>query len=417
MQSPSLDPSLPRRQDRSIDSPTAAWLIGHDGIKLSAVAFFDALCERLLAEGVPLMRVTSGMLTMHPQLFARTVTWDRSGRAREVLHDHGTQQSAPYLDSPIAVIHQGAAAIRRRLDIAEPQLDFPVVRDLKQQGATDYVVMPLRFSNGSVNFVSWASDRPGGFSTENLTLLWDLLPLISLRMEIESAYVMADDLLTTYLGQNAARQVLGGSIRAGQGAVIRAAIWYCDLRGFTAMADRLPPAEMIAILDDYFDGMARAVQEHGGEVLKFIGDAMLAIFEIPAGPQPSIDNAACRALNAAQAAFNALANLNHLRREDGKEALKIGVALHVGDVVYGNIGARDRLDFTVIGPAVNEVVRLERLCAEMNCPLVTSQSFQEMACDPRLQAMGWHHLRGLPEPRQVFALPAENLGMAPVILV
>ncbi len=403
------DAELPLAPSLSLslaESATAQWLTGHDGKSLSAAALFEGLCQRLLVEGMPLLRASCALPAMHPQIYARGLVWNKAEGAREIAREHGVTDTSAYYDSPVAVIHQGAAAVRRRLDVAEPQLDFPVVRELKEQGATDYVAMPLRFTSGHVSFISWACDAPGGFSTAALGLLWDLLPLIALRLEIESAYGMTDDLLTTYLGHNATRRVLAGTVHVGQGEVIRAAIWYCDLRGFTAMADRLPASEVIATLDAYFECMARAVQGLGGEVLKFVGDAMLAIYEIPSGPVPPVDNAACRAFAAALAAREALAGLNRTRAERGEPALAAGIALHVGDVIYGNIGAADRLDFTVIGPAVNEVCRMEQLCAKLGHPVVTSQSFQEMACDPRLTSIGWHTLRGVAQARQIFALPA-----------
>lgn len=391
------------------ESPSAQWLTQHEGKTLSAAELFGGLCERLVQEGVPLLRASCGLPTMHPQIYARGLIWARGEGHREIPREHGIVSSAAFRDSPVAVIQAGAAAVRRRLDVAEPQLDFPILHELKEAGASDYVAMPLRFTSGHVSFISWTTDAPGGFTTQALTLLWELLPLIALRFEIESAYRMADDLLATYLGQNAARRVRSGAVRVGQGEVIRAAIWYCDLRGFTSMADRMPAQDVIAILDAYFECMARAVQSQGGEVLKFVGDAMLAIFEIPPGPVPEADNAACRALSAALAAREALAELNEQRDKLGSDPLEIGIALHVGDVIYGNIGAADRLDFTVIGPAVNEVCRMETLCGQLGHPILTSQSFQEIACDPRLETIGWHGLRGVATERQLFALPSGPL--------
>ena len=406
MSSADADQILPHSEANWSTSPAAAWLIEHGQRKLTAVELLDELCRRLIAEGLPLLKVSCGMLAMHPQVFARSIVWQRGAGANEIGRGHGVQSTPLYLDSPVALIHQGAAAIRRRLDVPAPQLDFPILHDLLAEGATDYVMMPVPFINGRINYISWCTDRPGGFSTAQLTLLWSLLPLLALRLEIESAYNVTETLLTTYLGHNAARKVLAGTIQPGQGSTISAAIWYSDLRGFTAMSDRLPPAEMIATLDEYFECMARAVQSFGGEVLKFIGDGMLAIFEVQNG---DMSQSACRALNSALDALARLATLNHQRAEAGKPPLRVGIGLHVGDVIYGNIGAADRLDFTVIGPAVNEVSRVEAFCVKLGRPLLTTARFQELACDPRLEGVGFHGLRGVREPQELFALPIDSV--------
>ena len=193
-------------------SPTATWLIEHGQAKLTATELIGQLCDRLVSEGVPLTRVSCGMLAMHPQVFARGINWRRGEKAEEVGRAHGIQTTPLYLESPVALIHQGAAAIRRRLDVAEPQLDFPILHDLKTEGATDYAMMPVRFTNGRTNYISWTTDRPGGFTTVQLSLLWSLLPLLALRLEIESGYNVTDTLLTTYLGHNAAQKVLAGTV-------------------------------------------------------------------------------------------------------------------------------------------------------------------------------------------------------------
>jgi adenylate cyclase len=297
------------------------------------------------------------------------------------------------------VLHQGAAAVRRRLDIPAPQLDFPIQRDLADEGATDYVAMPLRFSSGDMGYISWVSDRPGGFNTSDLALLYDLLPLIALRLELEASYHVSKSLMETYLGRDAARHVLTGQIKRGRGKHIRAAILLSDLRDFTAMSDRLPADEVIALLNDYFDIMATQVQEHGGEVLKFIGDGMLAVFNVGR----SLPDAACgQAMQAAIEAVRALTALNL----DRAEKLEVGIALHLGDVVYGNIGAADRLDFTVIGAAVNEAARIEGLCRSLEKQILVSAEFARGFTSKPLISVGLHHLRGVSEGQELFTVDA-----------
>lgn len=383
-------------------SSTAAWLIAHDGRMLPGGELFERLCLELVAEGVPLLRASCGLLAMHPQTFARNLLWKRGERGSEFSRAYGIQNTEAYRNSPVYLIHQGAAAVRRRLDLPDALLDFTILRELKDIGASDYVCMPVRFTNGHTNYVSWATDRPGGFSTEHLSLLWDLLPLIALRFEVESGQVATRDLLNTYLGRNAAAQVLAGIMRQGQGSRLDAVIWYCDLRGFTAMADREPPEKVIATLDQYFDCMVAAVHGHGGEVLKFVGDGMLAIFPLGPGKEREV---AGRALAASSGAFRELDRLNARRLAESDAPLRVGIALHRGIVTYGNIGGGDRLDFTVIGHAVNEVCRVEDLCPKLGRPLLATAAFQELAPDAGLESVGVHALRGVKEPEELFAWP------------
>src|SRR5262249_38427208 len=248
----------------------------------------------------------------------------------------------------------------------------PIVAELRAEGITDYVVLPLVFGSGQIQAATWASRHPDGFDDRHLRVLRDLLPALAALLEAHELRRTTRTLLETYLGQQAGRRVLNGTIRRGDGETLAAALWYCDLRGFTAMSNELPRDELIAVLNDYFGCVTGPVHAHGGEVLKFIGDSVLAIFpiaadldrdrafrtaEIPAGA------GACRtALAAAEAALADLERLNIARRAAGKAGLAVGIGLHTGGVMYGNIGAPNRLDFTVVGPAVNMVTRIEGLC-------------------------------------------------------
>jgi len=396
------DPEVSAAGDRPAGwagSRTAAFLLA-PGVDLSGGELFCALCDALRSDGVPLSRASCGLLAMHPSAFARNLVWMLGQGGREITRPHGVERTGTYLDSPVYLIHLGAEAVRRRLDIEAPQLDFPIVRELKAAGATDYVALPLRFSNGQTNYISFATDRAGGFSTADLGLVWDLLPLIAMRLELESGQRATRDLLTTYLGASAARQVLSGAIRQGQGSRLDAAIWYCDLRGFTAMADRDAPDDVIRTLDRYFDVMVTAVQGQGGEVLKFVGDGMLAIFPLSPGEGST---AAERALAAATQALDRLSELNAERARAGRGALRVGIALHCGEVVFGNIGGADRLDFTAIGRAVNEVCRVEALCARLERPLLTTAVFRHAVPKAALVSLGFHPLRGVKEPQELFA--------------
>ncbi len=249
---------------------------------------------------------------------------------------YGTRSAPAYLNSPAKLIHDGAGAIRRRLEGPSPLLDFPVLHDLVEMDCTDYVIMPILHSTGEINFISWATCKSGGFSTAQLTLLYDLLPLISLRVEVETAHEETRTLLNTYLGREPARRVLGGSVRRAQVESLSAAIWISDIRGFTQLSDRMPARVVIALLDDYFDIQAAAVESAGGEILKFMGDGLLAIF----ADGPSLVEDSRRALTAARRALRRLASENDERTGEGQPEIRCGIGLHAGEVRYGNIGAR-----------------------------------------------------------------------------
>jgi adenylate cyclase len=382
------------------DDATAAWLIEHGGERVGLVALLREFCERLEGEGLALYRVHMGLRSTHPEIVAQTVIWTRgTAGSRQVDHGYGMTLSSGYQNSPVRLIHEGAGGFRRRLEGPTAQFDFPVLRDMVEQGCTDYLIMPLVFASGQINFVSWSTDRPGGFRTPELSRLYDLVPLLALRVEIEMANRNAANLLTTYLGPSAARRVLAGSVRRGQVERIRAAIWVSDLRGFTRLSDRVPTRQVIAVLNDYFDVMDRAIEAHGGEILKFVGDGLLAIFN--AGPTSAEDCA--RAMAAAREVLARIEGDNQERAAEGLPTLRTGIGLHVGEVAFGNIGAHDRLDFTVIGPAVNEAVRVEALCKVLERPLLISGAFAAAAGHAGLESVGSHALRGVSTPQELYA--------------
>ncbi|MCH7929422.1 MAG: adenylate/guanylate cyclase domain-containing protein [Proteobacteria bacterium] len=380
-----------------------AWLIAEAGRAGGPRALLDELCPRLIEAGLPLVRATFNLQTLHPQMLAQSFTWWRGqGDAVAVDHSRGGETSPEYLDSPVAAIHGGAGGVRCRLDADPPQLDYPLMHELKAMGVTDYVMMPQTFSDGVTNGVSWSTDRPGGFTTEELGEIYELLPLIALLLELSVARKIATTVLETYIGKHAASRVLAGEITRGSGHTMRAVLWYCDLRDFTALSESRPRDELIELLNDFFECMTAPVHASGGEVLKFMGDGMLAIF--PCGAADACD--ACRnALKTAATALAALDALNRRRAAAGKPILEAGLALHLGDVMYGNIGAPDRLDFTVIGPAVNEVARVERFCRKLGRPLLVTAAVAAESEDA-LVSVGRFELRGVSAAQELFTLPA-----------
>ncbi len=381
--------------------PVATWLVEHGGKVQRLDRLLGALCERLAASGIPLWRSVVGVRSAHPEVAARSVVWQR-GNEGAISRDfsYTSRDEDVYLKSPVKLIHDGAGAIRRRLEGPDAARDFPILDELVAAGATDYVIMPIVHTTGRIDFISWTTDRPGGFSGHELTLLYDLLPLIALRVEIEAAYDATRTLLETYLGHEPARRVLGGRVRRGQIETIRAVVLVSDVRGFTALSDRLEPRQVIELLDSYFEVAARPIEEHEGEILKFIGDGLLAIFGI--GDDAS---AACNtALDAAFGILDGLDAVNAERARAGQPEIRCGVGLHVGDVQYGNIGARDRLDFTVIGRAVNEASRVESLCKVLDRRVLATAPFARLAENPALFSVGFHALRGVREPREIFGV-------------
>jgi adenylate cyclase len=381
----------------------ATWLLDDARDLADTRTVISDLCQRLLASGFPLYRLFLSIGTLHPQVATIGYQWRRGDSlASETPREHGIDRQDVYLRSPIKLIHDGVPEVRRRLvDLAAPR-EFPILDDLVAEGVTDYLIVPLRFSSRRVNAVSIATDRPGGFSEAELGRFKNLIPLLALVLDVKETRRVASTLLDTYLGRDAGRRVLGGLVQRGDGITLAAALWYCDLRSFTATTETLPRDQIIALLNDYFACMVGAVHRHGGEVLKFIGDAMLAIF--PIVDDLDRDRACVAALAAAEDALADLDDLNERRLADGKAVLEADIALHSGAVMYGNIGAPDRLDFTAIGTAVNLVTRLERMSEELGQRLLASARFAS-PCGSKLVSVGHYRLRGFSQPQEIFALP------------
>lgn len=351
--------------------------------------------------GVPLVRVSTIVMTMHPEVEGRELVWWR-GRGASPRHvPHGIRDTPAFVGSAIEETFRTGQPVRCLLSPPPARNRFPQLDELAAQGVTDYVAKPVSLFFGRESCVTYATDQPGGFTEAQLADLDDLHLVLSLGLDIGTAAYSLYSLLKVYLGQNAATRVMAGAFRRGQGTSIAAAIWFCDLRGFTAMSDSLPAEEVVATLDEYFEAVGGAVEAAGGEVLKFIGDAMLAVFPVRDGPREPCQ----RALGAAREALQALEQLNGHRSARGKPALRAGIALNLGEVMYGNIGARDRLDFTIIGRSVNEASRLESLCKTLGVPLLLSSTFVRALGLTEAVSLGVHDLRGLKVGQEVFTLP------------
>ncbi len=394
-------PPAERPAHGSLDG-VAEWLVGPARRIASGARAFDEFAWRMLATGLPLLRVTMHSTTLHPQFLGATFVWFRTtGKTVQTLIAHEVRDLIRDEENPVRRVVVGGETLRRRIDVPDAVLDFPILHDLKAQGATDYLALPVAGAHGGYNYmVSYVTDRPGGFTEPeiaDLTRVSQRLPVVA---DMYSQRSIASNVLNAYLGAKTGQRVLAGQIRRGAGEEISAVLWSSDLRGFTERSDRLPGERMIALLNALFDAQAKAIHDHGGEILKFIGDGLLAIF--PIETPGAAAEAARHALEAAVEALAAVRELGDELAAAGEPPLQIVVALHAGTVIYGNIGAADRLDFTVIGPAVNLVSRVEAVAKTLNLPIVVSDEFARAYGGP-LRSLGTHQLRGLAVPHELFA--------------
>lgn len=377
-----------------VEDSLAAWLLDQGRSIDTAEALWDGVCARL-AERVPLLRGSLTVGTLHPQWVAWSFNWWRGEGVHREDRTHEGLATRGYQVSPVAWVHQHQRELRP--DVASD--DFPFLKMLRGRGGTDYVVRPLPAALTGVHVVSWATDAPGGFTDEHLAVLRAVEPAIAATFEVRAFHDLALTVLRTYLGRHAGEDVLRGRIRRGDGEPITAVIWCSDLRGFTAMSERDPPAVVIARLNDAFEAWSVAVHAHGGDVLKLMGDGMLAVF--PVGDDEA---AACRAaVAAARQAEAALGACSEARVAAGEAPLAFGLGLHLGTVTYGNIGAHDRLDFTVIGPAVNRASRLEGLTKVLGRVVVLSEAVAAHVPD-EVEPLGPQLLKGVAEAVPVFGL-------------
>jgi len=393
------------------------WAVRQGLLGAAASELFDGFCQRLVEAGLPLWRAYAAMRTLHPQWGGYGYTWQRELNAIEPAQ-YGRGDGQNWLTSPFAYLLDQARAggeehnpwqhLRRHLTGREAQLDFPVLEELAAAGGSDYFAQIVRFgaegdlSHGTGIAYSFAIDRPGGFRDDDLALLKAVLPALSLAMMTHAGHTIASSLLSAYLGDDAGRRVHSGEIERGSVESIRAVLWFADMRGFTTLADGTPGLEVIALLDEVFETLTAPLRSRGGQVLKFMGGGMLAIFPLMAETQAET----CRnAIHAAREAMHALDRINRARAEATKPVGEVDLALHIGEVLYGNVGAADRLDFTVIGPAVNEAARIETLCEPLGRKVLVSAEFAATAgsCNG-LQPLGHHRLRGVREPRAIYGL-------------
>jgi adenylate cyclase len=394
-----------------------AWITDAGLAGKSETAILDAFCQRAVAGGLPLARGTLLIDTLHPVHEGRAFRWRREADAtpaagRIELIEYGpTSEGQPAENwrrsAFFHMLETGASVLRRRLCAGDPA-DFSTIADMQSEGMTDVVVLITRFAaHGTIGemdcvYSVWATDARGGFDDGQAEALIGLMPLLSLAVKCVSLTRIAGTLVETYLGRDPGRRVLGGLIRRGIAETISAVLWYSDLRQFTRITDTAPPAQIIPLLNDYAEAVISAVHDHGGDVLKLIGDGTLAIFTSDRAKE-----ACAHAIASCNTLRGRLAKLNAHRASKNLPTTEVYLGLHVGDVFYGNIGSRDRLDFTVVGPAVNEVARIAAMCRSAERSVLVSTAFaaatapSERSC---LVSVGRYALRGIEQPQELFTV-------------
>ena len=370
-------------------------------------------CERLVEAGIPVIRGILIVDTLHPVYEGRVFRWFRDPSELSAMHEYPRNElddtaSIKWRQSPFHHLAEtGAVWLRCHLAAGEPAR-FPSVEELGEAGHTDYLAFVHRFGGdgviGEMDGVasSWSTDAPGGFTDAHIAVLQRLVPTLALAIKSASLRRIAATLVETYLGRDAGRRVLAGRIARGVADRINTVLWFSDLRGYTRITDTAAPEQIIPLLNDYAEAIIGAIHEAGGDVLKLIGDGTLAIFEAREPAQ------ACRcALRAAELAGERIGAVNDRRVATGLPVTRPYLALHVGEVLYGNIGSPERLDFTVVGPAVNEVARIAAMCRSVERDVLFSAAFQaEAAAEDRARmvSVGRYALRGVGRPQELYTL-------------
>lgn len=384
--------------------PVVDWLIDGAPTASTPQQFLAEFCQRMVAGGEPLWRVAGFVRTLHPNVMARRFVWRPGAEVETSDASYDLYDDEGYQRSPVVRVYETGQAFRRRLADPDCPRDFAMVDELRAEGITDYLISPLIFSNGDIHAISWTTRQTGGFTEADIAGLDVILKPFTRMLEIRALRRMAANLLDVYVGTHTGERILSGHIRRGHSETIHAAIWLSDMRGFTALADRLPPQDLVDLLNRYFDCQVPPIMEHGGEVLKFMGDGLLAIF--PVADDESDAEWACNdVLVAARLAGANVAALNQSIGDASRE-LRFGLALHLGPVLYGNIGGGNRLDFTCIGPAVNLAARLEKLTRQLHRTVLASDHFARY-CRPPLVPLGEFELAGFSARQTVFGLGDE----------
>jgi adenylate cyclase len=410
---------MPTDPIASLIAPIVGWLHRQALEGTDASTTLEGFCARLLDIGVDLERAVVGFLVFHPQFDGINFAWEQGAPRAE---RHAVTRADILRSSPSPFFHMqctGTSELRYRLDdpASGSSLPFPVLEQFRSRGLTDYFAFFEPFGGAADPRIwselpegvvvydgitgSFATARLGGLGEDGLAILRKLVVPLAVAIKAAATQEMAETIFGTYLGAASGRSVLRGQVRRGEGRIIHAVVWHSDLRGSTALAESLPLEDYLATLNAYYDCIIEAIAAEGGEVLKLIGDGVLAMFPFEAGTGAGA--AACQhALVAARDALDRLVEVNIRRSETGMAEIRCGIALHAGDIMYGNVGSTQRLDFTVMGTAVNEVCRLETLCKVLAVPLIVSEAVASLH-PKQMRSLGQHTLRGVGRPIEVFS--------------
>ncbi|MGE0152502.1 MAG: adenylate/guanylate cyclase domain-containing protein [Reyranellaceae bacterium] len=380
----------------------AMWLLREGWRYANYRKLFEEIAMRLLAQGIPLWRMGAYVPTLDPELLGDAFVWRRAeGRAQYITAPYSLTREEDYQRSPLHEIARTKAPFRRRLSGPDALFDYPLLHELRDAGATDYFGLPMPFADDTPVQITFATDSEAGFADSDLRAFTDVALVLGRLAESFAVRMRVERLLATYIGRDAGKRVMAGQILRGSGDTIEAAILFADLRDFTALSESLPRDAILQLLNDYFDLVGKAVTAENGEILKFVGDGVLAIFPVTDGrAMAQAALAALRACHAIGASFEAW---NAQRESGGLMALGFGIAVHGGEVMYGNVGASGRLDFTAIGPVVNTVSRLQGLCRELGQSIVVSRQVRDFwpaYCAP----LASRALRGMQGETEIFAL-------------
>ncbi|MEA2887102.1 MAG: adenylate cyclase [Bradyrhizobium sp.] len=381
------------------------WLIDGARSEPNPAKMMAEACERAVAAGLPLWRVGIFIRTLHPDIFGRRFIWKPGSDVEIGTVDFSFQDSPEFSNSPLSIVFREGIEIRVRADDPSSKR-FPIIEGLRAEGVTDYLALPLLFMSGQAQASSWTTTQPGGFTNDQIDALRRLVVPLARVVEIISLQRTAALLLDTYVGNRAGERILAGQIRRGHTDTMNAAIWLSDLRGFTRLSDRLPSEIVVDILNRYFDCQVEAITRRGGEVLKFMGDGLLAVFPVARADGNAAD--ICnQVLDAVQECRASVAELTYSEGGHTVEKFRFGLALHIGTVLYGNIGGANRLDFTCIGPAVNLAARLEKIASNLHRTVVASASFAESCSTGSWCDLGEFPIAGFSKAERVYGLADE----------
>lgn len=383
--------------DGNISGPIVDWLLREAVFCKTPEDLTRTVAERLQAEGIAVSRMSVLVWSLHPLIAGRNYVWTReSGEVKSNAASYEVLERPEFANSPLRHVAHGLGGVRQRLDSDSGEFSFPIMDDLKAAGATDYVAMPLRFSDGRINVLTMASDHPGGFTTANLGLVFECSFILARLYEGFAMRENFTTLLDTYLGKRTGARVLAGEIRRGDGDEIEAAILFCDMRDSTRLEASLPRAEYLDVLNRFFESTTEIIVARGGEVLKYIGDAVLAVF--PAGDDPGLS---CQ--NASDAAREIVSRLGDQNSSENPYSIDCAIGIAFGNVTYGNVGSPERLDFTVIGGAANVAARLSEVGKRQAHRIMVTRDIASSTSLP-VKPLGDFELYGVSPAVDVYAI-------------